>query len=116
MKDVTPGTRWRDAKKIIEKDERFAKFAISDRKTERDYKEWVEERKDAVLRDFKELLKETKIITYRSLKSIQENEQHLKDILAVLERERLLEQYLEELDKKGPPPPPTQQDAERRRK
>lgn len=54
-------------------------------KTERDYKEWMDERKDAVLRDFKELLKETKIITYRSLKSIQENEQHLKDILAVLE-------------------------------
>uniref|UniRef100_F1KS37 Transcription elongation regulator 1 n=1 Tax=Ascaris suum TaxID=6253 RepID=F1KS37_ASCSU len=129
-KDLTPSTRWRDAKKIIEKDDRFVKFSISDRKTERDYKEWMDERKDAVLRDFKELLKETKIITYRSLKSIQENEQHLKDILAVLEndkryivlndapveRERLLEQYLEELDKKGPPPPPTQQDTERRRK
>ncbi|KAM3718515.1 Transcription elongation regulator [Dirofilaria immitis] len=129
-KDITPSMKWREAKKIIEKDERFAKFNISERKTERDYKEWMEERKEAVMKDFKDLLKETKIITYKSLKMIQENEQHLRDILAVLEndkryivlnnapveRERLLEQYLEELDKKGPPPPPTQQEADRRRK
>lgn len=54
-------------------------------KTERDYKEWMEERKEAVMKDFKDLLKETKIITYKSLKMIQENEQHLRDILAVLE-------------------------------
>ena len=32
------------------------------------------------------------------------------------EREKILDQYLEELDKRGPPPPPTQQEAERRRK
>ncbi|VDK78127.1 unnamed protein product [Onchocerca ochengi] len=129
-KDITPSMKWREAKKIIEKDERFVKFNISERKTERDYKEWMEERKEAVMKDFKDLLKETKIITYKSLKMIQENEQHLRDILAVLEndkryivlnnapveRERLLEQYLEELDKKGPPPPPTQQEADRRRK
>lgn len=45
----------------------------------------MEERKEAVMKDFKDLLKETKIITYKSLKMIQENEQHLRDILAVLE-------------------------------
>ncbi|VDO62485.1 unnamed protein product, partial [Onchocerca flexuosa] len=84
-KDITPSMKWREAKKIIEKDERFTKFNISERKTERDYKEWMEERKEAVMKDFKDLLKETKIITYKSLKMIQENEQHLRDILAVLE-------------------------------
>ncbi|VDN04840.1 unnamed protein product [Thelazia callipaeda] len=129
-KDITSSMKWREARKIIEKDERFSKFSVSERKTERDYKEWMEERKESVMKDFKDLLKETKIITYKSLKMIQENEQHLRDILAVLEndkryivlndapveRERLLEQYLEDLDKKGPPPPPTQQEADRRRK
>lgn len=35
--------------------------------------------------EFRALLQETKIITYKSQKMIAENEQHLKDILAVLE-------------------------------
>lgn len=30
-KDITPSMKWREAKKIIEKDERFAKFNISER-------------------------------------------------------------------------------------
>lgn len=45
----------------------------------------MEKRHDQVLEDFEILLRETKIITYKSQKMIQENEQHLKDILAVLE-------------------------------
>ncbi|MCP9263619.1 Transcription elongation regulator 1 [Dirofilaria immitis] len=139
-KDITPSMKWREAKKSLRKMNGLQNsilvkgflisIMVNREKTERDYKEWMEERKEAVMKDFKDLLKETKIITYKSLKMIQENEQHLRDILAVLEndkryivlnnapveRERLLEQYLEELDKKGPPPPPTQQEADRRRK
>lgn len=42
-------------------------------------------RHDNAVREFKDLLKETKIITYKSKRMIEENEQHLKDILAVLE-------------------------------
>jgi hypothetical protein len=45
----------------------------------------MERRFDQVRDDFRALLQETKIITYKSQKMIQENEQHLKDILAVLE-------------------------------
>uniref|UniRef100_A0A0N5AB53 Transcription elongation regulator 1 n=1 Tax=Syphacia muris TaxID=451379 RepID=A0A0N5AB53_9BILA len=129
-KELTPNTKWREAKKVLDKDDRFSKFSTSDRKVERDYKDWMEERRETVLREFKELLRETKIITYKSLKMIHDNQQHLADILAVLEndkryimlndapeeREKILDQYLEELDRRGPPPPPTQQEAERRRK
>lgn len=82
-------------------------------KMERQFREWTERRHKQVLDDFDSLLRETKIITYKSQKQIQENEQHLKDILAVLEndkrylvlnempqeRERLLEEYLTELDR-----------------
>ena len=82
-------------------------------KMERQFREWTERRHKQVLDDFDSLLRETKIITYKSQKQIQENEQHLKDILAVLEndkrylvlnempqeRERLLEEYLNELDR-----------------
>lgn len=55
------------------------------KRLERDYRDWVERRHDYVLEEFEILLRETKIITYKSQKMIQENEQHLKDILAVLE-------------------------------
>jgi len=128
---ITFNTRWRDARKIIENDEKFSKICQSDKKTERDYRDWAERKHEQVVDDFGSLLRETKIITYKSKNQIHENEQHLKDILAVLEndkrylmlneepeeRERLLEDYLSELDRKGvPPPPTTNQDPERRRK
>jgi len=124
-------TRWRDAKKLLVGDERVAKFRMDERKLELEYRDWMERRHNQVLEDFEALLRETKIITYKSQKQIQENEQHLKDILAVLEndkrylllndlpqeRERQLENYLSELDRKGPPPPPTTNpDPDRRRK
>ncbi|KAK6043384.1 FF domain protein [Cooperia oncophora] len=88
-------------------------------------------RHDNAVREFKDLLKETKIITYKSKRMIEENEQHLKDILAVLEndkrwmrmsenhaseRDRILDEYIEVLHRKGTPPPPTQQEREKRRK
>ena len=78
--------------------------------------------------DFRELLKETKIITHESLKKITDNDQHMKDILEVLrkdkrylqlddiaeEREQMIVSHLEELDKRGPPPPPTASEPSRR--
>uniref|UniRef100_A0A1I7WK86 FF domain-containing protein n=1 Tax=Heterorhabditis bacteriophora TaxID=37862 RepID=A0A1I7WK86_HETBA len=130
---ITTQTRWKEARRIIQDEEDvFSKVASnSERKVERDYRDWQEERHDNIVRDFKDLLKETKIITYKSKKLMEDNEQHLKDILAVLEndkrwmrmsenhaseRDRVLEDYIEQLHKKGTPPPPTQQERERRRK
>ncbi|KAI1727342.1 FF domain-containing protein [Ditylenchus destructor] len=128
---ITFNSKWREARKIIDADEKLSKLCQSERKTERDYREWQERRHHEVLEDFEALLRETKIITYKSQKMIHENEQHLKDILAILEndkrylilnespeeRERILEDYLTDLDRKGQPPPPTtNQDPERRRK
>lgn len=52
---------------------------------EMDYREWMDRRHTQALDDFETLLRETKIITYKSKQMIAENEQHLKDILAVLE-------------------------------
>lgn len=71
---------------------------------------------------------ETKFITHKSLKMVQENESHLREIEEILkkdkrylildympdERTRLLRTYLEELDKRGPPPPPTASEPSRR--
>ncbi|KHJ75898.1 FF domain protein, partial [Oesophagostomum dentatum] len=130
---ITTQTRWKDARRIIQdEEETFSKVASnSERKVERDYRDWQELRHDNAVREFKDLLKETKIITYKSKKMIEENEQHLKDILAVLEndkrwmrmsenhaseRDRILDEYIEVLHRKGTPPPPTQQERERRRK
>ena len=54
-------------------------------KLEHEYREWMERRHRQALDDFEALLRETKIITYKSKQMITENEQHLRDILAVLE-------------------------------
>ncbi|RCN33509.1 FF domain protein [Ancylostoma caninum] len=130
---ITTQTRWKEARRIIQdEEETFSKVASnSERKVERDYRDWQELRHDNAVREFKDLLKETKIITYKSKRMIEENEQHLKDILAVLEndkrwmrmsenhaseRDRILDEYIEVLHRKGTPPPPTQQERERRRK
>uniref|UniRef100_A0A1I8A8F2 Transcription elongation regulator 1 n=1 Tax=Steinernema glaseri TaxID=37863 RepID=A0A1I8A8F2_9BILA len=121
---------WRDARKVMEKDKKFSKYDLKDRNIEDDFRDWRDESKEEVRKEFLNLLKETKIITYKSQEMIQESEQHLKDILAVLEndkrylvmdivpneREKLLEKYLKELADQGPPPPPTQQESERKRK
>lgn len=72
---------------------------------------------------------ETKSITHRSLKLCSEAEQHMRDIVEVLrkdrrylvlecqpdERSKILMAYMEELEKRGPPPPPTASEPTRRK-
>ncbi|KAI6232887.1 hypothetical protein M3Y99_00975400 [Aphelenchoides fujianensis] len=115
---------------IIADDDRFAKLvSSSDRRNEKEFEAWAEKTQQRIYAEFEELLRETKIITHMSQKMIAENEQHLKDILAVLEndkrylvlndepnqREKLLDRYLDELERQGPPKPPTTAEAERER-
>ncbi|KAI6224461.1 hypothetical protein M3Y99_01394400 [Aphelenchoides fujianensis] len=128
--DITHFSKWRDVRKIIADDDRFAKLvSSSDRRNEKEFEAWGEKTQQRIYAEFEELLRETKIITHMSQKMIAENEQHLKDILAVLEndkrylvlndepnqREKLLDRYLDELERQGPPKPPTTAEAERER-
>ncbi|EGT38095.1 hypothetical protein CAEBREN_28957 [Caenorhabditis brenneri] len=114
-----------------DEEETFVKVASnSERKVERDFRDWQERRHDQLTDEFKEMLLETKIITHKSKKMMEEGEQHMKDILAVLEndkrwvrmttmsaseRDRMLEDHIDNLDRKGTPPPPTQQERDRRK-
>lgn len=129
--EISFASKWHHTKKIIAEDERFGKLKMEERKMENEFRDWVDRAHHQALDDFEALLRETKIVTYKSKQMIAENEQHLRDILAILEndkrylvlkdrpseRERILEEYLENLDRKGPPPPPTRnEDPDRRRK
>jgi len=74
------------------------------------------------------MFQETKLITHKSLKLVQENESHMREMEDILkndrrylvldhmpeERSRLLMAYLEDLEKRGPPPPPTASEPTRR--
>lgn len=76
------------------------------------------------------LLQESKFISYKSMKSVRESDQALKDIESTLRKDRrylqlecvrhertdLLMAHLEELERKGPPPPPTATEPVRRDK
>ncbi|GBM20053.1 Transcription elongation regulator 1 [Araneus ventricosus] len=125
--EITLTSTWKEIKKLIKDDPRCSKFSSSDRRCEKEFKEYLKDRMVAAKADFRELLKETKIITYKSKKLIEETD-HLKDIEKVLqndkrylvlqciadERNELLMSYIDTLDRKGPPPPPTASEPARR--
>lgn len=93
--DETPGitlsSTWKEVKKMIRDDPRYAKFSSSERKCEKEFKEYLKDKMAAAKSDFRELLKETKTITYKSKKQIEESEQHLLDIQKVLEGKGLFQ-------------------------
>ncbi|EEC01225.1 transcription elongation regulator, putative, partial [Ixodes scapularis] len=125
---ITLSSTWKEASKMIRDDPRYSKFSSSERKCEKEFKEYLKDKMAAAKSDFRELLKETKTITYRSKKQMEESEQHLLDIQKVLEkdkrylvlgcipdeRRKLLTAYMEDLDRRGPPPPPTASEPTRR--
>lgn len=125
--DITLTSSWKEIKKLIKDDPRCSKFSSSDRKCEKEFKDYLKDKMVAAKADFRELLKETKLITYKSKKLLEETD-HLPDIENVLqndkrylvlqcienERKELLMSYIETLDRKGPPPPPTASEPSRR--
>ncbi|ROT77294.1 Transcription elongation regulator 1, partial [Penaeus vannamei] len=129
LPDLHLASNWKDLKKELKDDPRYTKFSSSDKKCEREFREYLKDKLVAAKADFRELLKETKCITHRSLKMCGEGEQHQRDILEVLrkdrrylvldcqpeERSKILMAYMEELEKRGPPPPPTASEPTRRK-
>ncbi|KAK0167860.1 hypothetical protein PV327_001715 [Microctonus hyperodae] len=119
---------WKDIKRSLKDDPRYTKFSSSDRKCEKEFKEYIKDKLVAAKADFRELLQETKLITDKTYKKVQENNTcltEIEDILrkdrrflvleaAATERTRLLMGYLEELARRGPPPPPTASEPSRR--
>ncbi|XP_054167522.1 transcription elongation regulator 1-like [Oppia nitens] len=130
VKDITLSSRWKVVRKQIKDDSRYIKFSSSDHKCEREFDEYMKDRLSMAKNEFRELLKETKIITYKSKKMMEESDQHLLDIVAILqndkrylvldsfedERRHLLMNYITEMDRLGPPKPITSSDSTRRTK
>lgn len=129
-REITLSSSWREVRRLIKEDSRYSKFSSSDRKCEREFKDYMRDKLASAKSDFRELLKETKIITYKSKKMMEESEQHLLDIVAILqndkrylvldcfedERRHLLMNYITELDRVGPPKPITASEPSRRAK
>ncbi|KAK4470073.1 hypothetical protein MN116_005669 [Schistosoma mekongi] len=109
---------WKEAKKVINSDPRFEKIP-SDRKKESEYCMWVDMKKSQAKEAFKELLKETKIINTRTKTTLEENENHISDIMEILEKDKrfialdafedernaIIEDYIDNLDKRRTPTP-----------
>ncbi|CAH8576256.1 unnamed protein product [Schistosoma haematobium] len=109
---------WKEAKKIINTDPRFEKIP-TDRKKESEYLLWVDMKKSQAKEAFKELLRETKIINTRTKTTLEENENHISDIMEALEKDKrfialdafedernaLIEDYIDSLDKRRTPTP-----------
>ncbi|XP_063709217.1 transcription elongation regulator 1 isoform X2 [Culicoides brevitarsis] len=111
---------WKEIKRLIRDDPRYLKFNSSE-KCEREFRDYVKDKTMLAKTSFRELLSETKLITHKSYEMVRENPNHLKEIEEILkndkryldldhlhhERSSILNNYLEDLMKRGPPPPPT---------
>lgn len=129
IKDLSLSTSWRDVRRLISNDSRYLKFSSSDRKCEREFSQYIKARLVTAKNEFSELLKETKLITHKTKKMIEESEQHLQDIIAVLQndkrylvlenfaddRRQILINYISELHRLGPPKPITASEPPRRK-
>merc|ERR1719186_2212368 len=122
-KDIGLDTSFKEVKKQIRDDPRYAKFSSSDRKCEKEFKEWLKDRVSGARSNYRQLLQETKIISHKSLQMIKVKEgNHMEDIQEMLSKDsrylfmeringdcsNILMAYLEELERRGPPPPPTE--------
>lgn len=126
-KEITLSSEWRDIRKIIGDDPRYIKFSTSDRRCEREFREFIKKKKTQAEIEFRQLLRETKLIDKDTRRKIEESEhQHLIDIIGTLqndrryvilepfseERRKILLSYIEELAAAGsattvaPSPPP----------
>jgi len=129
-KDIGLDTSFKEVKKQIRDDPRYAKFSSSDRKCEKEFKEWLKDRVSGARSNYRQLLQETKIISHKSLQMIKDKEgNHMEEIEEILskdsrylvmepindDRADILMAYLEELERRGPPPPPTASEPSRRK-
>uniref|UniRef100_A0A6G1SKQ5 Transcription elongation regulator 1 n=3 Tax=Aceria tosichella TaxID=561515 RepID=A0A6G1SKQ5_9ACAR len=112
-KEVTLASEWRDIRRIIREDPRYIKFAgNSDRRCEREFREFIKKRRAICIENFKQLLRETRLIDGDTRRKIEESEhQHLIDIIGSLRddkryielesisdaRRKILLSYIEEL-------------------
>lgn len=126
--EVTLSSTWKEVRKLIKDDPRYSKFSSSEKKCEREFKDYIKDKMIAAKADIRELLQETKLITHKSLSMVKENEAHMKELEEILKKDRrylvldhlpeerteLVMAYLEDLEKRGPPPPPTASEPSRR--
>ncbi|KAL5273613.1 TCERG1 family protein [Megaselia abdita] len=119
---------WKDIKKQVKEDSRYLKFNNTEI-CEREFREYIKDKTIDAKTSFRELLQECKLITHKSLDSVKENPNHLKEIEEILkndkrylvlhhiaeERTEMIVMYFDELYKRGPPPPPTASESVRRK-
>ncbi|KAL1461069.1 hypothetical protein WDU94_013000, partial [Cyamophila willieti] len=126
--EVSLSSSWKDIRKLIKEDPRYTKFSSSDRRCEREFKDYLKDKTSTARAEFRDLLQETKLISHKSLSMLQENQAYMGEIEEILrndkrflslehipeERSQIILTYLEELEKRGPPPPPTASEPNRR--
>lgn len=92
-KEVTLDSDWRNIRRIIADDPRHIKFSSSDRRCEREFRDFIKKKRQIAEENFRQLLRETKLIDGDTRRKIEESEhQHLIDIIGTLQNDQ---RYLE---------------------
>ncbi|GAV01313.1 hypothetical protein RvY_12047 [Ramazzottius varieornatus] len=128
--DVALDASWKETKKKIRDDPRYAKFSSSESKCEKEFHKYLRDKTDKAKLDFRDLLKETKMLDFKSKAKAEESDQVMRDLIEILkmdkrystleplskDRKNILLEYMDELARRGPPPPPTASEPSRRGK
>lgn len=111
-KEINLASEWRDVKRIVRDDPRYIKFSTSERRCEREFRDFIKRKRKVAEESFRQLLRETKLIDKDTRRKIEESEhQHLIDVIGTLqndsryveleplseERRKILLSYIEEL-------------------
>lgn len=80
-------TAFRDVKRQIRDDPRYLKYNSSE-KCEREFRDYIKDKTVEAKSAFRELLLECKMITHKSLETVQENAQHLREIEEILKNDK----------------------------
>ena len=128
-KSISLDSTFKDIKKLIRDDPRYTKYSSSDRKCEKQFNEYLKDKMSKAKIAFRELLMETKKITDKSFSLIKDKDSgHMAEIEELLgkdkryldlnsltdERLSIMNNYMEDLERRGPPPPPTASEPSRR--
>jgi len=87
-KDITLTSSFKEIKASIRDDPRYSKFSSSDRKCEKQFNEYLKERKARARAAFKELLVETKKLTDKSAALCREDSAHMAEIEEILAKDK----------------------------
>ena len=84
---LTLTSPWKEIKKQVKEDPRYLKYNNSE-KCEREFRDYLKDKTVSAKSSLRELLQECKLISYKTIETVNENPNHLKEIEEILKNDK----------------------------